>query len=88
MKQQHSIGTPGTLDDVGNRLDVGGHRPRGAVGADAKAAAGDLRGKAFDVAHHVRAGARQTDIRRIDGQRLEQVQNLELLIDRRRTHRW
>ena len=46
MKQQHSIGIPvDALDDVGNRLDVGGHRPRGTVGADAKTAGGDLRGR-------------------------------------------
>ena len=73
-----------TLDDVGDRLDVGGHRPRGAVGADAQAARGDLRGKPFDVAHHVRAGARQTDVRGVDAERIEQVQDLELLLDRRR----
>ena len=88
MKQQHSIGTAVRCDDVGNRLDVGGHRPRGTVGADAKRLRGDLRGKPFDVAHHVRARARQTDIRRVDAERIEQVQNLELLIDRRRTDGW
>jgi len=34
------------------------------------------------------AGARQTDIRRIDAQIVEEVQNLEFLLDRRRPYRW
>ncbi len=39
--------------------------------------------EALDVAHHVRSGARQSDVHRIDVERLHQVEDAQLLIDRR-----
>ncbi len=56
----------GPLRDLGDRLDVGDERPRGAVGRDRQPLVGDLARQPLDVAHDVRSGARQADVGRVD----------------------
>ena len=87
MKQQHSIGTPVRCDDVDDRLDVGGHRPGGTIGADAKTALANLRRQPLDVTDHVRAGPRQADIGAVDLEGDRAGAESELLLDGRRTNR-
>jgi hypothetical protein len=77
----------GALGDVGDRHDVGLERPRGAVRLHPQLAVDDLPREALDVPHDVRPGARKSDVGGIDAQRIDQVQNANLLVDRRRPHR-
>ena len=83
MNAQHSIGMPGALRDLGDRRDVGDDRARGAVRLDASRRVDDLAREPLDVADHVRPGAGQADVRRVDAEPVDQVEDLELLLDRR-----
>ena len=74
----------GALRDLGDRLDVGHHGPRGAVGPDLQLFAGDRPRQPLHVARHVRTGARQTDVDRVDAKRVHAAQDIDLLLDRRR----
>src|SRR6185436_19356427 len=56
----------GPLLDVGNRLDVGDHGPRRAIGAYLQAAVADRARQALDITRHVRAGAGQADVGGVD----------------------
>ena len=83
MNVQHSIGMPDALRDLGDRPDVRDHRPCRAVRPDLQALVDDLARQSLDVAHHVRAGPGQADVRRVDAEPVDQVEDLELLLDRR-----
>ena len=77
----------GALHDVGDRLNVGDDGAGHAVRLNVQAALDDLRGQTLDVAHHVRPGARKSDGGGVDADAVEQVQDAQLLVDRRRAHR-
>ena len=87
MKQPHSMGRPGPLNDVGDRLNVGDDRAGDTVGLDVETALDDLGGEPLDVAHDMRAGAGESDRGGVDADAIEQVQDAQLLLDRRGTHR-
>ena len=86
MKAQHSIGMPDLLRDLGDRLDVGDDRAGRAVRLDPHPA-GDLARQPLDVADHVRTRAGEADVRRVDAELLHEMEDLELLVDRRRRYR-
>ena len=73
----------GALRDLGDRRDVGHQRAGGAVGLDGEPRDGDLACQPLDVPDHLRSGAGQADVRRIDAQPIDQVKDLELLLDGR-----
>ena len=77
----------GLLHDVDDRLDVGADGARGAIGDQRQLRIDDLPRQPQDVAHHVRSRAGESDVRRLDAQTGDQVQDLELVLDRRRAHR-
>ncbi len=78
---------PDALRNFGDGLDVGDHGARRAVGLDLQLLVDDLTRQPLDILHDVRSGARQADVRRVDPQCVDQVQDLELLLDRRAAHR-
>jgi hypothetical protein len=85
MKQQHSIGTPVRCSDVGDRLDVADHGAGGTVGADAQSRVAEFGRQPLDVSHDVRPGSGQSDVGRVDPDAIEQVEDVQLLLDRGRT---
>ena len=87
MKQPHSIGKTGALHDVGDGLNIGDDGAGHAVGLNVQAALDDLGGQPLDVAHDVRPGAGKSDGGGVDADAIEQVQDAQLLVDRRRAHR-
>ena len=84
MKQQHSIGSAGALLDLGHRR---GCRRRGCGAAQLAATlqplVADLAGQALGVAGHVGAGAGQADVGRMDAERVDEMQDAELVVNRR-----
>ena len=60
---------------------------RGAVRLDPEPLIPDLLRQPRDVAHHVRPGARQADVGGVETEALHQVEDLELVLDRGRSHR-
>ena len=77
---------PDALRDLDDRQDVGLDGPRGAVGPDLHPRVHDLARQPFDRGDDVRARARQADVRRVDAERLHQVEDRDLVLDRRAPH--
>src|SRR5688572_7284100 len=80
-------GQAGLLDDVGNRLDVGYHRASSAIGLHMEATLENLVRQPLHVTSDMRPGARQPDVGSVDADTVEQMQDAELLVDRRCPHR-
>ncbi|GBC78608.1 hypothetical protein HRbin08_02104 [bacterium HR08] len=76
------------LRDVNDRLNIGAHRARGAVGADREAGVHNLLRQSRHRLNGVRPSARQPQIRRLDPQARHQVQDLDLLLNGGIGHRW
>ena len=76
----------GALHDLDDRRDVGDVRPGRAIRGDAQMRRADLAGQRLDVADDVRAGARQADVGGVDAERVDQMQDADLLVDARRAH--
>jgi len=74
------------LRDLRDGTDVGDHGARGAVRLHVQALVHDFAREPLDVAHDVRAGAGQPDVRRIDPEPIDQVQDAQLLLDGRAPH--
>ena len=87
MNVPTSSGKPGPLADLDNRRDVADRRARRAVGAHLQLGVDDLAGQALDIGDDVRAGAGQADVGGVDAEPIDEVQDLDLLLDRRRPHR-
>ena len=77
----------GPLLDLRDRPDVGHHRARGAIGADPQPSVRDRARQPLDVLRDLGAGARQADVGRVDPQPVHVVQDVDLLLDRRRANR-
>jgi hypothetical protein len=75
------------LRDLDDRLDVAHERAGRTIRAHAQAAFDDRAREPLDVRDDVRARARQADIGGIDGQRIDDLQDVNLLIDVRRVDR-
>ena len=87
MKVQASIGTADALADAHQRFDIGHDGSHGAVGSDAHAAIDDFAHQGFDVRHRVDAGSRQADVGGMDAEILHQMQQTQLLLERRIAYR-
>ena len=74
----------GNLDD---RPDVGEDRPRGAVGTHVQLRTHDLPHEPLHVLDDTRTRTGETDVRTLDAEIVDEVQDAELLVDRRRAHR-
>ena len=84
MKQQHSIGRPvrWTMSAIGWMSAI--DRARGAVGLDPQTATRrSSRASVSTSRDDVRTGAGQADVGGIDADLIEQVQDAQLLVDRR-----
>ena len=87
MKQQHSIGSPTRCE-----TSTIGCTSLTTVRAAQLArifsfAVDDLARQTLDVAHDVRSGARQADVRRVDADLVEEPKDAQLLVDGRRPNR-
>src|SRR5207248_1985716 len=71
------------LRDLGYRLNVVAVRARGAVWTNTQFLVGDLARETFDARRVRAACARQTNVRRVNAERVHQVQEFDLLLDRR-----
>src|SRR6185295_16532551 len=69
------------------RGDVLLERARRAVGLDPELVVGDLLRQPRDVAYHVRPGAREPDVGSVDPELVHQVEDGELVLDRRTANR-
>ena len=88
MNAQHSIGMPTRCEISAIGLMSAITVRAAQFGLDAAAALIDnLARQPFDVADDVRPGAGQADVRRVDAEPVDQVQDLDLLLDRRTAHR-
>ena len=77
---------PRPLLNVHDRLDVRHDRAGRAVGRDPQLRLDDFTRQPLRVSDHVGAGTREPDVRGIDAEVVEQVQDPQLLLDGRRPH--
>ena len=78
---------PRLLGDLDHRQDVLFEGAGGAVRLDLEPGVCDLLRQPHDVAHHVGSRTGQTDVGRVDAEPLHQVQDTDLVLDRRCLHR-
>ena len=72
-----------SLIDKDAKVAENTHHEAGGIDPVAPA---DLAREALDIANHVRAGTGQPDISGVDPQLIQEMQNPDLLFDRRGTH--
>jgi hypothetical protein len=75
------------LRDLDDWRDVGNERSRGAVGANLHAIVADGPRQLFDILRDLRPGPGQSDVCRIDAERVHVPENLDPFIDGRRADR-
>ena len=76
------------LGNLRDRRDVGHDRPGGAVRPHVQPLIDDLPREPLNVAGDMRSGAREADVGRVDAEPIDQMQDPDLLVDRRRSHGW
>jgi hypothetical protein len=76
-------GAADTLADAQQGFDVRDDGAHGAVGPDAHAVADDLAHDGFDVGHGVDPGARQADVASVDAELFHEMDEAQLLLERR-----
>ena len=88
MKHQHSIGTPVlcTMSAIGWMSLTTVRAAQLALYLQTTVP--DLSGQPFDISHHMQSGTGQADVRRVDAETIQQMQDSYLLIDRRGADGW
>jgi hypothetical protein len=81
-------GNAGQLHRLSNGLNVDHHGSRSAVGTDPHSLLLDFTAKTEDGLTLPLAGTRQADVGRFNAERFHEVQDLQLVIDRRIGNRW
>ena len=87
MNVQHSIGTPVRWAISAIGLMSATTVRAAQLALDVQRGRRDLARQPLDVGDDVRAGARQADVGRVDPERVHPVEDVDLLVDRRRPHR-
>ena len=81
MNVQHSIGTPVRCEISTTGLMSAMTVRAAQLALTREPLRRNLARQPFDVADHVRPGARQAEVRRVDAEPIDQVKDLDLLLD-------